>query len=196
MNLRIYFLVTRANFLVLSVVLVFLSASISLYFGSLHWGYVLLCLVGLVLLHTSVNVLNEYYDYRSGVDFKTKRTPFSGGSGSLTEGKISPRATLTLGLVSFALALPIGIYFVLIYGWGLLLLFLIGAFFVLCYTSWLTKLGYGIPELSAGLGLGTLPVIGMYVILSSEFRFSALYASIPSGILVTNLLLLNEIPAY
>lgn len=194
MNLRVYFLETRPQFLILSAVLVFLSVSMALYFGSLHWGYAILCLAGLTLLHTSVNVLNDYFDYKSGVDFKTKRTPFSGGSGLLVEGKISPQATLALGLISFVLTLPIGLYFVLIYGWGLLLLFLFGAFLVLSYTSWLTKLGNGIPELSAGLGLGTLPVIGMYVILSSGFKLPALYASIPSGLLVANLLLLNEVP--
>ena len=37
--------------------------------------------LGLLLTHISVNVLNDYFDYRSGMDLATKRIPFSGGSG-------------------------------------------------------------------------------------------------------------------
>ena len=52
----------------------------------------------------------------------------------------------------------------------------------------------GYPEWSAGLGLGVLPVLGAYFIQTGTYTISALIASIPSGILVHNLLLLNEFP--
>ena len=52
----------------------------------------------------------------------------------------------------------------------------------------------GYPEWSAGLGLGVLPVLGAYFIQTGTYSISALLASIPSGILVHNLLLLNEFP--
>ncbi len=194
MKSAVYFSETRPQFLILSVVLVFLATAMSHYYASINWMYTLLCFSGLILLHTSVNVLNDYSDYVSGVDFRTHRTPFNGGSGLLTSGKISPETTLKIGLISFGLALPIGGYFLFARGWFLLPLFLTGAFLTLCYTEWIAKSGYGLPELAAGLGLGALPVFGMFIIMSPEFKFSALYASIPSGILVTNLLFLNEFP--
>jgi 1,4-dihydroxy-2-naphthoate octaprenyltransferase len=52
----------------------------------------------------------------------------------------------------------------------------------------------GYPEWSAGLGLGILPVLGAYFIQTGTYTIVALLASIPSGILVHNLLLLNEFP--
>ena len=41
--------------------------------------YAVLAFIGLLLAHISVNTLNDYFDYRSGIDLETRRTPFSGG---------------------------------------------------------------------------------------------------------------------
>lgn len=194
MSLKIYFLETRPHFLILSVVLIFLSASMAWHDGVFNFGDILLTLLGLLLLHTSVNTLNDYSDYKSGIDFHTNPTPFSGGSGFIISGRLSARKVFWFGMISFMLAVPIGIYFLLSRGWILLPLFVIGSVFVLFYTSHLTKLGLGVAEISAGLGLGALPVFGTYVILTSGFSLPALFASIPSGILVCNLLFLNEFP--
>lgn len=194
MSLKAYFLETRPQFLMLSIVLIILSTSIAFYDGVFNLKYTLLTLVGLLLLHISVNTLNDYFDYKSGIDLKVNRTPFSGGSGLLPSGKISAKQTFWLGTISFILAVPIGIYFILNKGWFLLPIFVLGAIFVLFYTSFLAKLGFGFSEISAGLGLGTLPVLGVYLILNRGFSFPVLYASIPSGILVCNLLFLNEFP--
>jgi 1,4-dihydroxy-2-naphthoate octaprenyltransferase len=43
-----------------------------------------LALIGLVALHAAVNAFNEASDMRSGIDLQTTRTPFSGGSGSMS----------------------------------------------------------------------------------------------------------------
>ncbi len=43
----------------------------------------LLILLGALLMHVAVNGFNEYFDFRSGLDLMTRRTPFSGGSGAL-----------------------------------------------------------------------------------------------------------------
>ena len=194
MTIKTYFLETRPHFLILSLVLVILSTSMALYDGVFNLKYSLLAFIGLLLLHISVNTYNDYFDYKSGIDLKAKRTPFSGGSGFLVSGAFSAKKTFWLATISFILAVPIGIYFILNKGWFLLPIFILGAIIVLFYTSFLAKLGLGISELSAGLGLGTLPVLGIYLILNQGFSFSVLFASIPSGILVCNLLLLNEIP--
>jgi len=51
-----------------------------------------------------------------------------------------------------------------------------------------------LPEWSPGLGLGILPVLGMYFSQAGTYTLHAVIASIPSGFLVHNLLLLNEFP--
>ncbi len=193
-SLKALFWETRPHYLLLSVVLVYLGASLAGYYGTFNWPASLACLAGLVLLHVSANVLNDYYDYASGIDLETVRTPFNGGSGSLNLGLLTPRQVLLFGLVSFALAVPIGGYFVATVGWNLLPLFLLGAVFVIFNSSHITRLGYGLGELSAGLGLGALPVFGSAWIISGSLEKEFICASVPSAIWVFNLLLLNEFP--
>ena len=192
MKLKLWFLETRPQFLLLSVVLAFLGTSVAWYDNAFHLGYALLAFLGLLLCHISVNVLNDYYDYKSGIDLKTRRTPFSGGSGLLPAASLQPRHVFWFGLACFLLAVPIGAYFVLVTGWLLLPLLLVGAICIFIYTPLLTKLGW--PEWSPGLGLGALPVLGAYFVQAGEYTLPAIMASIPSGILVHNLLLLNEFP--
>jgi 1,4-dihydroxy-2-naphthoate octaprenyltransferase len=191
-KLKVWFLETRPNFLLLSVVLAFLGTSMAWYDGAFHLGHAILAFIGLLLCHISVNVLNDYYDYKSGIDLKTRRTPFSGGSGFLPAASLKPEHVFWFGLACFLLAVPIGIYFVLATGWLLLPLLFIGAICILLYTPLLTKLGW--PEWAPGVGLGALPVLGAYFVQTGHYTLPAIVASIPSGILVHNLLLLNEFP--
>jgi 1,4-dihydroxy-2-naphthoate octaprenyltransferase len=191
-KLKTWFLETRPQFLLLSVVLAFLGTLIAWYDGAFRLDYALLAFIGLLLCHISVNVLNDYCDYRSGIDLEVKRTPFSGGSGILPPAQLKPRQVFWFGLICFLLAIPIGVYFVITRGWLLLPLLLVGAVCILLYTPFLTKLGW--PEWAPGLGMGTLPILGFYFIQTATYTLPAVIASIPSGILVHNLLLLNEFP--
>jgi 1,4-dihydroxy-2-naphthoate octaprenyltransferase len=191
-KLKVWFLETRPQFLLLSVVLAFLGVTIAWYDGYFHLGYALLTFLGLLLCHISVNVLNDYFDYESGIDLETKRTPFSGGSGILPTSRLKPRQVLWLGVGSLILAVPIGVYFVITRGWDLLPLLIVGALCAVLYTPLITKVGF--PEWAPGAGMGTLPVLGAYFIQTTAYTLPAVIAAIPSGILVHNLLLLNEFP--
>jgi 1,4-dihydroxy-2-naphthoate polyprenyltransferase len=190
-------MVFRAPFLLLAVVLGFLGAALAWYehqeYGStFNLGYAFLAGIGLVIAHISVNVFNEYFDFRSKVDFRTPRTPFSGGSGALPSGLITEKQALWLGVGSLFIIIPIGIFFTLVKGWLLLPLLLFSAVIIVIYTPFILKMGY--PEWAPGIGLGVLPVLGAYFIQTGEYTITALIAAVPSGILVHNLLLLNELP--
>lgn len=191
-RIKIYFLETRPQFLLLTVVLIFVGTSLAWYDGYFSLRHCLLAFIGLLLLHISVNTLNDYFDYKSGIDLATKRTPFSGGSGVLPTGLLNPEAVGKFGLICFLLAIPIGVYFILVKGWLLAPILAAGALCVLLYTTHLAKWRVG--EVAAGLGLGTLPVLGAYFVQAGAYTWNAAIAAIPSGILVHNLLLLNEFP--
>jgi 1,4-dihydroxy-2-naphthoate octaprenyltransferase len=192
MKLKIWFLETRPQFLLLSLVLSFLGASIAWYDGFFHLGYALLATVGLLLAHISVNVLNDYFDYVSGVDLAARRTPFSGGSGILPAEMLRPKQVLWFGIITLLLAAVFGVYFVLATGWWLLPLLLVGVLCIVLYTPVILKQRW--PEWSPGVGMGTLPVLGAYFVQAGEYTWPLLIAAIPSGILVHNLLFLNEFP--
>lgn len=184
----------RPQFLLLVPVCVFAGVAVSLYEGySFEPRYFVLAFFGALFAHISVNVLNDYFDYRSGIDLRTQRTPFSGGSGILPAAMLRPRKVLLLGLASVAVTILIGIYFFYIYLWVILPIGLLGVLLVLFYTSYLTKLP-GITELvGPGLGFG-LMVLGTYVTQAGAYSAAAVAVAIITGLLIADLLLLNEFP--
>jgi 1,4-dihydroxy-2-naphthoate octaprenyltransferase len=189
--------IVRPNFLILSAILGFLGSAIAWYEhqeygGPFNLGYAFLATAGLIVAHISVNVFNDYFDSRSRLDTKTVRTPFSGGSGAIQSGLLSEKQALWVGIATLIIIIPIGVFFTVVTGWLLLPLLAIAIICIILYTPLILKMGY--PEWSAGLGLGVLPVLGAYFVQTGTYTIGAVLASIPSGILVHNLLLLNEFP--
>ena len=176
----------------LSIILAFSGTCFAWYDGSINIGHAVLAGIGLILTHISCNTLNDYFDYKSGIDLVTDRTPFSGGSGILREGFLSAKEVFWLGMTCFILAVPIGIYFIVVKGLLLLPLLVVAALCILFYSPMILKRDW--PEWSPGLGLGVLPILGMYFAQTGMYTWHAVVASIPAGILVHNLLLLNEFP--
>ncbi|MFB6361580.1 MAG: UbiA family prenyltransferase [Halobacteriales archaeon] len=187
-----YLSVGRANFLALPVVLVALGAAAASLTGPVDPVRTTLALIGLISLHVAVNAINEYSDYRRGIDLETDKTPFSGGSGTLPAGEIDAPAALQLGLGAAAVGALIGAYFLWVVGLVLLPLLAFGAVCVLFYTDFLARLGLG--EVAAGLGLGSLPVIGVALVQDGQIGLPAYAAAVPAFFLTFNLLLLNEFP--
>lgn len=191
-KLKIWFLETRPKFLLLSVVLVLVGTAVSRYEGNFDGLKFFLTMIALLLAHTSVNVLNDYFDYQSGIDTETTPTAFSGGSGILTQGLLSPKSVHLFGIGCLVAAFPIGIYLTYASGWKLLPLIFLGGGIIYSYTPYLTKWLVG--EFVAGLGLGSLPVLGTYFIQTGSYSIEAIVASFAPGFLTANLLFLNEFP--
>jgi len=168
------------------------ATAVAWYDGAFNIVYALLVVVGLVLCHASVNILNDYADYNSGVDLRTAKTPFSGGSGMLPAKKLTSRQALWFGIVCLLLAAPIGIFFTIVQGWQLLPLLALAVICMVLYTPAILKTSF--PEWSPGLGMGALPILGAYFAQTGHYSLSAVAVAIPCGFLVLNLLLLNEFP--
>ena len=191
-SLKTWFLEIRGPFLILSFVLAPIGTAIAWHDGSFNLGYFLLAWVGAILAHVGVNVFNEYFDYKSGLDFETQKTPFSGGSGILTAGLIEPRKAYLLGAACLFVDAVIGVYFVIVQGWGLLPVIVLGGLFAYFYTPYISRWRVG--EVAAGLGLGSLVVLGAYFVQTGQYTWEVIVASLAPGFLTANLLLLNELP--
>jgi 1,4-dihydroxy-2-naphthoate octaprenyltransferase len=152
-----------------------------------------LALVGAACAHISVNALNEYFDFRSGLDFRTKRTPFSGGSGTLPARPGLARQALALALTSFAIIVLVGLYFLGVRGLALLPLGLLGLLVVALYTPALARNPL-LCLIAPGLGFGPLMVMGTHFVLTGEYAWTAFVASLVPFFLVNDLLLLNQFP--
>jgi len=191
-KLKAYAGVARAPFLLLPITLVASGAAAAAHEGQFNWLNTLAALVGLVALHAAVDVLNEVSDLRTGIDLKTKRTPFSGGSGTLPSGALTPREAAIFGLAAAAVGMLMGVWFLPQHGWKLIPFIALGLLFVFGYTNFLARIGLG--EIAAGLGLGALPVAGTALVQEGNLVSPSIAASIPAFFMTFNLLLLNEFP--
>lgn len=194
---------TRANFLFLAVFLVAIGLAYAAKYDSVsafNWLHAILILVGTITAHISVNLFNEYSDYQTRIDFNTKRTPFSGGSGMMPAEKTKPLHVKIAAYATLLFSGAIGLYFSIVSHYSIIIIALIGAFAIVYYTPLLAKMLLG--ELFAGLALGSLVVIGAFIAMTATpgmtitevLPLEVLLISIPPGILTALLLLLNEFP--
>ena len=184
----------RAPFLLLNFSCVAAGAATAYWrTGNVDWKDALLALAGAVLAHASVNSLNEYSDFATGVDAHTRRTPFSGGSGTLQRRPRLAGFALGIGLSGAALTALIGLYFILTRGYAILPLGLLGLAIVLLYTPWLTR-SPALCLVAPGLGFGTAMVMGTDLVLGGTWSRAGFAASLVPFFLVSNLLLLNQFP--
>ncbi len=191
--------VIRGRFLLLALTCVALGIAAALKTRDLDGGFVadaLLVLLGALAAHAGVNALNEYSDYRSGLDQQTRRTPFSGGSGTLVAQPQYVDVAQWLGLGAVGLTTAIGLYFLVrqpALVWSLAPLGAVGLALVLAYTPWLTRRPW-LCLLAPGLGFGPLMVLGTQVVLAGQISLSAALLSLVPFFLCNNLLLLNQFP--
>lgn len=161
--------------------------------GGISALYLILAFAGGLAAHISVNALNEYFDFKSGLDLRTRRTPFSGGSGTLPENPEKVHYALTVGLVAAGIIALIGLYFISVWGMMILPLGILGLFVIVAYTPLLNRNVF-LCLIAPGLGFGTLMVMGVDFVLTGAYSWTSFFASLPSFFLVSNLLLLNQFP--
>ncbi|WP_299026909.1 prenyltransferase [uncultured Thermanaerothrix sp.] len=157
------------------------------------WWQMALVLIAALAAHISVNALNEYVDFKTGLDQRTQRTPFSGGSGTLPQQPALAPAALWIGLISLLGLGLIGAYFVTLRGWTLAWIGLLGILVIVTYTPLITRLP-ALCLIAPGLGFGPLMVIGTHLALGGELSATVVVASLVPFFLVNNLLLLNQFP--
>ncbi len=189
----------RAPFLPLTLVSVLLGLALAWPYASVDAGLpgrALLVLLGALAAHVSVNAFNEVHDFRSGLDLATRRTPFSGGSGTLpAEPRWLPLGRW-LALGSLAVCLLCGLALLLLQPAARLPLLLIGGLgclLILAYTPWLTRHPW-LCLFAPGLAFGPLMVLGSQLAVAGRLADDGLLLALVPFCLANNLLLLNQYP--
>ena len=184
----------RLPFLALTFSSIFLSYSTVLYNrSSFDVIDLLLVALGALAAHISVNSFNEYYDFKSGLDVLTEKTPFSGGSGALIDNPSYSPVVLSSALVSLTITILVGLFFIIEYGPSILPFGLFGIAIIVSYTQWLNRSPF-LCLIAPGLAFGPLMIAGTFLILSGAFSWNVLLISLIPFFLVSNLLLLNQLP--
>ncbi|WP_404362796.1 prenyltransferase [Marinobacter sp.] len=194
MDMDALFGLIRAPFLLLAPVCVALGwAAADLAGAPVQPLALLLVLLGALSAHVAVNALNEHDDFQSGLDFHTRRTAFSGGSGTLpARPELAPWAK-RIGLGALLVTVVSGLLLIPKAGYGLVPLGVLGIIIIYTYTRWLNRRPW-LCLIAPGFGFGVLFVIGTHLVLRGQVDAIALGVSLIPFLLVNNLLLLNQLP--
>ncbi|SVA66257.1 uncharacterized protein METZ01_LOCUS119111 [marine metagenome] len=149
--------------------------------------------MGVLALHASVDLLNDYWDFKRGIDSKTVKTKMSGGSGVLPEGLLEPKQVYRAGIIFLIVGALIGTYFVVTDG---IIIGVILAFAILSIYFYSTKIvNWGLAEVFVTIK-GTLIVIGTCYIQTSQINESMVLGGIVVGVLSSFVLFITSFPDY
>ena len=192
--LSAWFRVIRIRFLLSSVIAVSVGLGISWWhIGQIDILYAIMTMGGVVSLHASVDLLNDYWDFKRGIDTQTQRTKMSGGTGVLPEGLLQPNQVYRAGLGFLIIGALIGSYFVIIDG---IVIGMILAFAVVSIYFYSTKIvDSGLAEIFVAIK-GTMIVLGTYFIQTLEINLTTIMGGIFIGALSSLVLFITSFPDF
>jgi len=168
--------------------------------GKFDFLWFFISVIGIYLIEIGKNAVNEFIDYKSGVDtFVTpdKRTPFSGGKKTIVEGKLTVKETIIIAVLTMLGACLIGLIIVIFREPLVLIIGLLGILISIFYSLPPFKFSYiGFGEIAVGVTFGPLIMTGMYLVLTHHISGDILLLSLPIGFLITNVLWINQYPDY
>lgn len=158
--------------------------------GHLNYLNAVLTMAGGLLIHSGVNLINDFFEFKQRIiDDKIPKLKIFGQKRELIEWII-----FVSGLGCFGLVVPIGLYLVYLTGWPLLVLGIVGFIGGYFYTGEpfnYKRRGLGVPFVF--FLMGVFMIAGSYYAVSAAFNWSILWVSIPVSLLVSNILLANEL---
>ena len=150
----------------------------------------LAALLGSLALQVGANFANDLSDFRRGADNQTRIGP-----PRVTQlGLLSERQVLVGLLASFALAGVVGVYLTYVSGWPVVAIGLASILAAITYTGGPWPFGYrGLGEIFVFIFFGLVAVTGTYYVQAGEVPWHVLAASIPVGLTVTAILVVNNV---
>jgi 1,4-dihydroxy-2-naphthoate octaprenyltransferase len=192
--LKIWLRAVRIKFLLASIISVCLGLSINSWQNkTIDVGFAALTFVGVAALHASVDLLNDYWDYKRQIDTDTKRTKFSGGTGVLPEGLLEPKQVYRAGVLMLIIGSTVGAFF--IFERGVTIAVILGFAIVSIYFYSTRIVDSGLGEVFVAVK-GSMIVLGTYFVQSSHITLEPIIAGIVSGVLSSTVLFVNSFPDH
>ena len=184
----------RIRFMLASLIAVAIGISIAFWkHGVFNFTYAALTFAGVICLHASVDLLNDYWDYKRGTDIIAKRTKFSGGTGVLPDNLLKPRMVYAAAVIFLILGVLTGTYFVIVRGIAIAIILGFAIVSIWFYSTSIVNSGLG--ELFVAIK-GTLIVLGSFYVQTEVIDPSAIYVGAIIGILSASVLFANSFPDY
>ena len=146
--------------------------------------------VAALLIQIATNFANDYSDHAKGADTPDRLGPTRATSAGLVSPKAMKRATI----MTFGLAMAIGVYLITVGGWPILLIGILSILFGLAYTGGPYPLAYnGLGDVAVFIFFGLIAVTGSSYLQTGSLDGLAIAAAVPIGLLITGILVINNL---
>ncbi|MDQ2828581.1 MAG: 1,4-dihydroxy-2-naphthoate polyprenyltransferase [Chloroflexota bacterium] len=188
--LRVWFMAARPATLPAAVAPVLVGTAVAWRASHFRMAPFLAALVAAVLIQVGANFANDLFDFRKGADTAARLGP----TRVTQSGMVSPRGVAYATALAFGLATLVGLYLVFVGGWPILLVGLASIAAAVAYTGGPYPLGYhGLGDIFVFVFFGVVAVTGTYYVQALSLSVPALVASVPMGLLITAILVVNNV---
>jgi len=143
-----------------------------------------------ILLQIGANLANDLFDHERGTDTPDRLGP----ARATAQGWITPREMRIGMAVIFGLAALLGLVLFLDKGWPVLAIGLAAILAALAYTGGPFPYGYhALGDVFVFIFFGLAAVAGTYFVQAGEVTLTVWLASIPMGLLIVNILVVNNL---
>lgn len=181
---------TRPRVFTASYVPMGVAAAAALSDGVFQLGFFILSLIGVMLLQTAANLVNEYYDFVRGSD----ELKVAGQGMAIKNYGLTPREVGIGAIVTLVGGCLIGLFLLTQSGPALLWIGLGGALVAVTYTAGPFPLAYnGLGEIAAGVFMGPMIVVGAYYVMAQTIPAYLWWVSLPVALMVAAILHANNL---
>ena len=147
-------------------------------------------LLAALLIQIGTNFANDYSDFHRGADHEGRLGPVR-----VTQSGLLTQSAVRTGIVvTFGIAVLIGCYLAWIGGWPIIAIGVLSIIAGLAYTGGPWPFGYnGLGDVFVFVFFGVVAVTGTAYLQQGAWSRVALAASVPIGLLVTNILVINNL---
>src|SRR6201996_4432539 len=165
---RIWLMAARLRTLPAAIAPVLVGTSLAGFEHAFHPLRFVAALFGAIFIQVGTNLSNDYSDARRGADAEDRLGPVRVTAGGL----VPPRQVLIATYVTFALAVLVGVYLIVMAGWQILLIGVASILAGVLYTGGPKPYGYeGLGEVFVFLFFGIAAVAGSYFAQTRDFAW-------------------------
>jgi len=188
--LVVWLYAARVRTLPASVAPVVMGIALAAGDGMAHAAAALAALLGALLIQIGTNFANDYSDFANGVD----HVRAGGRRRVLPEGLVTPKQMLSATVLSFSLAVLVGLFLVARGGWPIVVVGLASILAGILYTGGHAPYGYrGLGEVFVLLFFGPVAVAGTYYVQALTLDWRPILAGLGPGFISVAILAVNNL---
>ncbi|MFT4417091.1 1,4-dihydroxy-2-naphthoate polyprenyltransferase [Fredinandcohnia humi] len=189
-SFQVWWRLMRPHTLTAAFVPVFIGTTLAFLETSIDISLFVTMLIASLLIQAATNMINEYFDYKRGLDTAES----VGIGGTIVRDGVKPKIILNLAFCFFGIATLLGVYICMNSNWWVALIGLIGMAVGYLYTGGplpISSTPFG--ELASGFFMGLIIIIISFFIQTGSITSTSVLVSIPIMILVGAINMSNNI---